>query len=141
MVDYPIKFSSSSKSDSGANHWHASSGTFETELSFPEEFGGQEPYLSPETLFTMSIENCLVATFIKIAERRNLVFDHIDSEAEATLDRNSEGRPLIKEAEVEITVKGVEDKRKAKQVEEETLKNCFIHRSAKTEIESVFRFQ
>lgn len=141
MVDYPVKFSSDTKSDSGANHWHASSGNFETEVSYPEEFGGEEEHPSPESLFLMAVENCLVATFTKIAERQELVFEHIDSGAEAYLDRNEEGRPVIKEAEVSITVEGVEDREKAEQVKEAALRNCFIHRSVKTEITSDFEFR
>lgn len=141
MVEYPIRFFSSSKTDSGANLWHAGSGNFETEVSYPEEFGGDDGYPSPENLFVMAVENCMVATFKKIAERRKLVFDHINSEAEAKLERNSEGRPVIKEAEVSITVTGVEDESRAEEVKEAALKNCFIHRSVKTDIESEFDFQ
>lgn len=140
MVDYPLRFETESFAQKGDKTWVSATGDKEIELTVPEEFGGEEGTPSPESLYCMSVENCLLATFKTIAERQDVEFDRIESRSEAVLSRDSEGRPEIKEADVNITVYGIEDE-KAEEIREMTLKNCFIHRSVKTEIKTEFEFK
>jgi len=141
MVDYPVKFSSESKAEQGEKKWSLETDEgLKTKMSVPEEFGGDSENPSPEDLFSASIQTCMIATFKTIAERKNLEYNRIESEAEVTLDRGKDSRPIMKKAEINIEVKGIKDKEKAEKVAEATEKNCFIHNSVKTDVRTSFEF-
>lgn len=141
MVDYPIKFSSISEADSEHSQWYLRTEEgLDTEMSPPEEFGGDEEKPSPEDLFAASIQSCLLATFKTIAERKALDYEKIESRAEINLDRGEDSRPIMKNGKIELDIKGVEDKDKALEVAESAEKNCFIHNSVKTDIETEINF-
>ena len=141
MVDYPVEFSSSSEAEKGEEEWNLETGEgLETDMTVPEEFGGDSENPSPEDLFSASLQTCMIATFKTIAERKNLGYDRISSEASVNLDRGDDSRPVMKEAEINLEVKGVEDQKKAEKVAQATEKNCFIHNSVKTDVRTSFEF-
>ena len=141
MVDYPVKFNSRSKSEEGEKRWHLETDEgLETDMSVPEEFGGDSEKPSPEDLFSASLQTCMIATFKTIAERKNLEYIRIESRAGVTLDRGKDSRPVMKVAEINLEVLGVSDREKAEKVAEATEKNCFIHNSVKTDVRTSFEF-
>jgi organic hydroperoxide reductase OsmC/OhrA len=141
MVDYPISFNSVSEATNEENEWSLETGEgLHTEMSVPKEFGGGEEKPSPEDLFAASIQSCLLATFKTIAERKALDYEKIESRAEINLDRGEDSRPIMKNGKIELDIKGVEDKYKALEVAESAEKNCFIHNSVKTDIETEINF-
>ncbi|MFB6245651.1 MAG: OsmC family protein [Candidatus Nanohaloarchaea archaeon] len=135
MVEYPVIFETSSEVESGEEEWDSSLGA----VSKPEEFGGTDAP-SPERLFAASLENCVLATFATIAGRKGLEFDSADSESRTVLDRRDDGRPAITEASIDVTVRGVGDESAAREIARQSEKNCFIHRSVKTDVDVSFKF-
>lgn len=135
MVEYPVEFNSEIEADKSGEKWSLETGEgLETEMTTPVEFGGDEQYPSPEDLFTASVLSCMVATFRNIAERKQLQYDKISSNAEIRLDRGEDSRPVMKEGEISMEVEGVEDLEKAEQVGDAAEKNCFIHNSIKSDV-------
>jgi organic hydroperoxide reductase OsmC/OhrA len=142
MVEYPIKFQSESETEKNSEKWSLKTGEgLETDMSAPEEFGGSDSLPSPEDLFSASIQTCMIATLEKIAERKNLAYSSIETEGEVSLARGEDTRPVMKNAKVDVTLKGVKDKSKARKVASAAEKNCFIHNSIKTDIQTHFKFR
>lgn len=142
MVDYPVEFNSRSDAEKGEEKWSLETDEgLKTDMTVPEEFGGDSENPSPEDLFSASLQTCMIATFKTIAERKNLSYDRISSEATVNLNRGEDSRPVMKEAEIDLEVKGVEDQKKAEEVAQATEKNCFIHNSVKTDVRTSFDFR
>ncbi len=141
MVNYPVDFDSRSEAGKEDSEWHLETGEgLETEMSVPEEFGGNTDNPSPEDLFSASLQTCMIATFKTIAERKGLEYEEISSEASVSLDRGKDSRPVMKEAEIELITEGIINKEKAEKVAQATEKNCFIHNSVKTDVRTSFEF-
>ena len=142
MVDYPVEFNSRSDAEKGEEKWSLETDEgLKTDMTVPEEFGGDSENPSPEDLFSASLQTCMIATFKTIAERKNLSYDRISSEASVELDRGEDSRPVMKEAEINLDVTGVGDQGKAEKVAQATEKNCFIHNSVKTDVRTSFEFR
>ena len=141
MVEYPVEFNSESRVKNGEKKCSLETGEgLQTEMSVPEEFGGDNEYPSPEDLFSASLQTCMTATFKTIAERKDLEYENIVAEASVTLDRGEDSRPIMKEANINLEVSGVKDQEKAEKVTQATEKNCFIHNSVKTDVRTEFEF-
>ena len=141
MVEYPIKFGSKAEAGKDEDGWRLETDEgLETEMTVPEEFGGSDRKPSPEDLFTASIQTCVIATFKSIAERKGLEYERIETEIKASLDRGDDSRPLIKEADIAVEVSGVKDREKASEIASATDRNCFIHKSVKTDISTDYSF-
>lgn len=142
MVDYPVEFSSSSTAEKEKDGWTIETNEgLQTRMTVPEEFGGDDEYPSPEDLLSASIQTCMIATFKTIAERKDLEYQKIKSEASVNLDRGEDSRPVMKKGEIEVKVTGVEESEKAEKVAEAAEKNCFIHNSVKTDVTTNFEFR
>lgn len=142
MVDYPVKFQSKSNAYDGEEKWSLETDEgLETDMSVPEEFGGDEEHPSPEDLFSASIQTCMLATFKTVAERKSLEFEEIVSEGSFRLDRGEDSRPVMKEGRIEFKIKGVDNEEKARKVAQAAEKNCFIHNSVKTDVKTDFQFE
>ena len=136
MVDYPVKFRSTTSSEKEKETWDVSTDeSLKTNMSVPPSFGGSDSEPSPESLYTASIETCFIATFKKIAERKDLDYKAIESETVLELDRGKDSRPIMKSGTIELEISEVENEDKAEQLVKEAEKNCFIHNSVKTKIE------
>lgn len=141
MVDYPVSFNSRSDAENGEEKWHLETDEgLETDMSVPEEFGGDSENPSPEDLFSASLQTCMIATFKTIAERKNLKYNRIKSEASVNLDRGDDSRPVMKDGKINLEVSGVKDDEKAEKVAQATEKNCFIHNSVRTDVRTSFEF-
>ncbi len=142
MVDYPVRFNSKAEAEKKSEHWNLETDEdLETEMSAPEEFGGDSENPSPEDLFNASLGSCILATFKVTAERKGLDFNEIEVESNTDLDRNEEGRPIMKRADVTVSVHVVSDDSLAEEVAEIAEKNCFIHNSVKTDVELEFNLE
>ncbi|MFB6242185.1 MAG: OsmC family protein [Candidatus Nanosalina sp.] len=113
----------------------------ETGMSVPKEFGGDAEKPSPEDLFNASLASCILATFKVTAQREGLEYEKITSNCSTRLDRGDEGRPVMKEAELKVTVGGVSNHDLAEKVGEISEKNCFIHNSVETDVKTEFEFE
>jgi peroxiredoxin-like protein len=139
MVDYPVNFRSVSNARKSEEKWSLETDEgLETEMSVPKEFGGSDKEPSPESLFSASLQSCMLATFKTIAERKDLSYENIESEAEVSLGRGDDSRPIMKDAEIKLKVDGVKNQKKAEKVAEAAEKNCFIHNSVKTNVKTSF---
>jgi len=142
MVDYPVTFESSSETEKSQDDWSLETNEgLETRMSVPEEFGGEKEKPSPEDLFSASLQSCLLATFKTIAERIHLDYQKIEAEAKVSLDRGEDSRPVMKQAEINLKITEVADTGKAAEVAESAEKNCFIHNSVNTDVETNFEFR
>ncbi len=142
MVEYPVEFNSESRVKNGEKKWSLETGEgLQTEMSVPEEFGDDNEYPSPEDLFSASLQTCMTATFKTIAERKDLEYENIVAEASVNLDRGEDTRPVMKDAEINLNVTGLDDHDKAEKVAEAAEKNCFIHNSVKTDVKTSFEFK
>ncbi|PSH02383.1 MAG: hypothetical protein BRC26_00840 [Nanohaloarchaea archaeon QH_8_44_6] len=142
MIDYPITFKGESECKKEEDRWSLeTSENLKTKMSPPEEFGGSNENPSPEDLFTASIQSCVIATFKSIADRKNLTYRKIETEIKASLERGKDTRPMIKNAEITVKVTGVKNKEKASEIASATEKNCFIHKSVKTQIQTEYNFK
>lgn len=142
MVNYPVEFNSESVAENREKKWSLETGEgLQTEMSVPEEFGGDNEYPSPEDLFSASLQTCMTATFKTIAERKGLEYENIVAEASVNLDRGEDTRPVMKDAEINLNVIGVDNYSKAEKVAEAAEKNCFIHNSVKTDVRTNFEFK
>jgi len=56
----------------------------------------------PQDLFNASLSACIIATFKITAERKGLEFSNVELDSETFLDRNEEGRPVMKNAEIVV---------------------------------------
>lgn len=141
MVNYPVDFEAKAEASQDSDDWSlATSEGLETEMSTPEDFGGDSENPSPEDLFNASLSSCILATFKITAERKDLDYQKITVNSKTSLDRNEDGRPVMKSAELQVEVKGVSDIELAKEVARITEKNCFIHNSVKTDVNTDFEY-
>ena len=142
MIEYPIDFHSESEAKNSEKDWNIKTGEgLEAEMSVPEEFGGDNENPSPEDLFNASLNSCITATFKITAQRKGLEFNKVKVKSVTSLDRNNDGRPVMKKADIEVTVSGAKDNELAEEVAEITEKNCFIHNSVETSVETDFSFE
>lgn len=140
MVKYPIEFKAKVLDD-GSNQWSLETEEgLKTEMSVPDEFGGDAENPSPEDLFNSSLASCILATFRVTAQRKGLKYERITSKCSTNLDRNDEGRPVMKQAEITVSVEGVSDNDLAEKIGEISKRNCFIHNSVKTNVKTEFKF-
>lgn len=141
MVNYPVDFEAKAEASQDSDDWSlATLEGLETEMSTPEDFGGDSENPSPEDLFNASLSSCILATFKITAERKDLDYQKITVNSKTSLDRNEDGRPVMKSAELQVEVKGVSDIELAKEVARITEKNCFIHNSVKTDVNTDFEY-
>ena len=141
MADYPVRFQAE-VSDDGDDTWSLETDeNLETDMSVPEEFGGNSDNPSPEDLFNASLASCILATFKVTAGRKGLKYEEISSECVTELDRGEDGRPIMKKAEITVKIKGSSDRELAEEVAEISEKNCFLHNSVKTNVETSFEFR
>jgi|GEM_PF-526519 len=141
MVDYPLNFKAESQAEKEEKKWRLKTDEgLKTEMSTPEKFGGSSTNPSPEDLFNASLNTCILATFKITAERKNLEYETLEVNSDTSLARNDDGRPVMRESDIEVGVFGITDRELALEVAEICERNCFIHNSVKTEIKMNFKF-
>jgi peroxiredoxin-like protein len=142
MVQYPMKFSVSSVSNSGTQEaWTAKAQSldFEVPISIPTEFDGPGTGLSPEDLYAMALQSCYIATFKVFAEKSKLSFSSISVESVLDVDRDEKGRPWMARIHIHVQLRGVSQKENALRILEKTSQSCMILNSVNTQ--KAFQFE
>jgi len=87
MQAFPHKYQVSAKSAINQSVMLAADGLQQLETDAPLEFGDPGDLWSPETMLAGSIANCFILSFRAVAEHSGFVWNSIDCDVEAILDR------------------------------------------------------
>ena len=105
------------------------------EVATPPEFKGHAGIWSPEDLFVVAVNTCIMTTFLYYAEKGRVEFLNYESEAEGVLDRvGNQFMFSTVTVKPRITVKHGVDIEKAYRLIELSEKNCLISNSIKTNV-------
>jgi len=107
----------------------------EIKVSTPPEFRGDKNMWSPEELLIVSVNSCIMTTFLYYVQRESLDLLSYESEAEGILQR-IEGKFRFSKIDVKpkIVLSSVSEVEKAKSIIELSERNCFISNSIKAEV-------
>lgn len=113
----------------------SSTGKPDVQVATPPEFKGHEGIWSPEDLFVASVNVCVMATFLALAERASLSFSSYESEAEGRLEV-AEGKLQFTAITIKPTIilKTGSDAAKAKELIEKAEATCLISNSIKATV-------
>ncbi len=73
------------------------------QVSPPKEFDGPEGHWSPEMFFSASISTCFILTFKSITRSKKLIWDSINVDADAYLDK-TDNRLSFTRADIFVTL-------------------------------------
>jgi len=137
MYNFPIEFEfSSTANDRYSDNWSSVSFEYEAiHCDIPKKFNGMGNGFSPEELFGLSLLNCFVATFKFYCMKSELTFDKLKARGTLIVDREADGKPVMKKFNVVVTLFSVSDVVLAQKLFLEAEKNCFVLNSVKTECE------
>lgn len=104
--------------------------------SAPPEFNGDPGLWSPEHLFVIAAETCLMATFAAIAEKSQLGLRGYSSSAHGTLEWDEMQGYVFTEIEIRavIDIESEADREKALRVLQKAERGCLVARSMDTEV-------
>lgn len=135
MVNLPIEFQSDAKTDNRFDQtWEVTSGNFKAVCAIPTEFGGAGGGFSPEDLFLQSAINCFVGTFKVMAKLSKLNFEKLEVKGNLLVDKNSDGKIVMKSIHLDISIGQVERPERASSIALKALKEGYILNSLKSEI-------
>lgn len=106
------------------------------EVATPPPFpGGEEGIWSPEHLLVASVNSCLMATFLAIAENSKLEFISYHCNGSGKLEK-VDGKYIISEIHLQpiIVLKNEQDKEKAERIIHKSDAACLISNSIKSKI-------
>lgn len=105
------------------------------EIATPEEFGGPKGYLSPEDLFTASVNSCLMTTFLYFADKKRIKIKSYASETVGTLSKGLKGFHFSEiEVKIDVLAEDNEVQKKIPDLIELAKKYCLVSNSIKTKI-------
>jgi organic hydroperoxide reductase OsmC/OhrA len=135
MTNLPIEFISDAKTlNKFENPWEVTSGNQKAICAIPPEFGGLGGGFSPEDLFMQSAINCFVGTFKVMAKLSKLNFGELEVKGKLLVDKNAEGKIIMKSIHLEILIAQVDRAEKAEIIANKALKEGFILNSLKSQI-------
>jgi uncharacterized OsmC-like protein len=135
MVTFPMKFEVQAASVPGANSkWTAQAdGLSPIECAIPLEFMGPGGGYSPEDLFSISLLNCLIATFKVYCEKSKVSFHEIRGKVVLTVDRIAgQSGFAMTQADVFFDVTGASDPDRVRKMLDGAIKDCAVSNSIKT---------
>jgi organic hydroperoxide reductase OsmC/OhrA len=105
-------------------------------VSTPPEFNGDAGFWTPEHLFVLAAESCLMATFVAIAEKMRVGVRSYSSSARGKLEWiDGEGYRFTElEIRPAIELEQEADREKALRVVEKAEKGCLVARSITTRV-------
>lgn len=108
----------------------------------PPEFRGEEAVWAPEHLLVVSLNTCLMLTFLSMAERRGVEVAAYSSTADGLLE-NVEGKYRITTVTVrpQVTLKSEAGLEATREIMGKVEENCFISNSIKSKIDLQAEFQ
>lgn len=137
MSNLPTYFYDTSLVWQGKRRGAASSpGLPDLGFSAPPEFHGEPGLWTPEHLFVMAAETCLMATFVAIAEKSQLAVRSYSSSARGQLHWiEMQGyRFTVLEINAVIEVENEADREKALRVLQKAERGCLIARSINSQV-------
>ena len=135
MTTYPVDFEAKAQAAPGTDKsWTIESGSHAVECAVPPEFGGTGGGFSPEDLFAQALTNCFMATFKVYAQASKVGFGQIGVKSLLSVDKNSEGQPIMKLCHLDIQVTGADRPDRVETLVQKALKSGFILNSVTTEI-------
>lgn len=135
MLKFPIKFKVNASATEGIwSQWTAQADALPPIPSaIPLEFSGPGGGYSPEDLFGISLMNCLIAVYKVYCERAKVSFKHIQTEASIVIDKQpSESSFVVTEVNISFHITGASDKQKAREMLDQTIKDCPISNSIRS---------
>jgi uncharacterized OsmC-like protein len=135
MVKFPMKFQASATATSGSQTgWKAHVENLPPlPCAIPPEFMGPGGGYSPEDLFSLSLLNCLIATFKVYCEKSGVTFQEIKGKVDLTVDKMAgQSGFAMTQADVTFDIKGASDPERARKLLEGSIKDCAVSNSIKT---------
>ncbi|MBL7665206.1 MAG: OsmC family protein [Bacteriovoracaceae bacterium] len=135
MISYPLSFSGNATSLEGIKtSWSCSASEHQINCAVPKEFDGSGDGLSPEDIYLLALQNCLIGTFKVYAHYSKLNFSKIEVKSELIVDLDENKKPCMKKIFFHIDILEASDSKKAQIILKKALDNGFILQSVKTEI-------
>ena len=142
MIQYPISFYASAKSDFGIqSRWTMESQKIDSLCAIPNEFEGPGGALSPEDLFAQALTNCFIATFKVYAEKSKVHFQEVSVQTELIADIGENRKPVMKTCNFKIHIRGSEYPDRLKTLAEKAFASGFIINSVKTNLNMELRIE
>ena len=113
----------------------SSAGKPDVQVATPPEFKGHEGMWSPEDLLVVSVNACVMSTFLAFAERAGLAFAGYESDAEGTLelvDGKFQMTTIVLKPRITVAAGG--DIGKAKELILKAEANCLVSNSIKSRV-------
>ncbi|MGZ3788505.1 MAG: OsmC family protein [Bacteriovorax sp.] len=105
--------------------------------SAPEYLGNTDT-ANPEEILAAAVSSCHMLTFLAVAAKSGYTVDTYRDHAEATLDKNEEGKPAITQIDlhpvIEFSGEKLPSAEQLKSLHERAHRNCFIANSIKTKV-------
>ena len=100
------------------------------EVSSPPEFKGDEGLWTPEDMFVTALNNCIMETFLALAEQKKLGLAAYASSAEALLEFK-DGKYRFTEITVrpQVALKSQDEVEPAREIMHSAHANCFVSNS------------
>ncbi|MCA9406667.1 MAG: OsmC family protein [Candidatus Omnitrophica bacterium] len=113
-------------------------GGIKINASAAPSFKGNAAYVDPEEAFVGALSSCHMLTFLAVAAYKKIIIDQYDDQAVGYLEKNAEGKMVVKRVELNPVVKfsgnEVPDQEAIKLLHEKAHQQCFIANSVKTEV-------
>lgn len=101
------------------------------------DYKGNPAHANPEELLAASLASCHMLTFLAVAAKSRLVVDAYEDHAEATLEKNADGRMAVTKVVLrpKVTFAGEPPSpEKLRGLHDKAHKNCMIASSVKCEV-------
>jgi organic hydroperoxide reductase OsmC/OhrA len=134
MQPYPHHYRASASGGVACKVDVASPGLTGIDTWAPPEFDGPEGQWSPETLLVASVADCFVLTFRAVARASRLVWERIEVDVHATLDRvDGAARFTTFLISPRVTLADAADADRLRAVLEKAKKACLVTNSLKAD--------
>jgi len=116
----------------------SSSGKPDIQVATPPEFRGHPGMWSPEDLFVVSVNSCIMTTFLHFVEKEKIELVSYEGEAEGTLER-TEGKFMFSliRISLKICVKAGTNIDRVREIVSLSEKGCLISNSIKSKVEVI----
>jgi organic hydroperoxide reductase OsmC/OhrA len=135
MHKFPLEFNSEAKANSNFEQpWLIQSGLHQSVCAIPPEFGGHGGGFSPEDLFLQAAINCFVGTFKVVARLSKISFDDLSVSGKLTVDKNDEGKIVMKAVHLDISISGIDRPDRLETVINKSIRDGFILNSLRSQV-------
>jgi organic hydroperoxide reductase OsmC/OhrA len=135
MIKFPMKFEVHAAATPGiSTQWTAQNDHLPPIPSaIPPEFMGPGEGYSPEDLFSISLLNCLIATFKVYCEKSKVTFHEIKGRVSLTVDKlPGQTGFAMTQADIFFDITGASDPERVRKLLDGAIKDCAVSNSIKT---------